>query len=876
MMNDDIINRIEEIEDTLVELTADVIKNSTNKIIEKETILKEIPIKGDKGDDGISVKSAYIDSNRNLIIELSNGKRIACGVIPLPEKAVTIKDIYSNSDYRLIIEMSDGKLINGPLLPRGKDGISPDPINPVKVKDINIENDELIFNFDDNTQINAGKLPKTETIIKMGSGGGGGKAYTDEKLRDYATIEYVDSIETVVDHGDLTGLSDDDHTQYHTDDRALTWLGTRNTNDLAEGSNLYYTDARVESYLSGGDGISFSSGVISADITGTNIESITSGFSAGELLIGKIDGTLTNTALTGDAGITVINGDGVLSISANINTSNLKYTSSQINTIQDIDTTSSPEFAGLTLNTTPLSSLYGGTGFADGYSAGQILVGKTDGTLGRSTITANNGITVTNANGALGLGTNINTTNLKYTSSQINTIQDISTSSTPTFADITLTDLTDNGVVFTYDGDLEVDTSKISYNPTTGAFRVNGVTGSTVNQIELSAVSGGTQDASLGISAIGGTGLAKIDLYAGKTGSPRSSRVRFFSGTDSLVSPQWVIGNDYSSNGVFNLSFVDKGGARVLELTQDTEVGIGGVPDEILHIIKASTDNYIKVEAGGTTTNYAGIRFAEALLDYGHAIRMDASTDTLHFCSVDNTPTYTDHTTVTYGGNWSHEGTVTLNGGTTGASPSAQLIFSDYYDNAGNASISHLQLYTNYGFGISANQLNYISDSDHVFYDGTIELAKITSNGYLEINNPSSNVYNLNVNGNAHFGDAYDGGQYGEVQITRPSSQGDNNFHLSFIRAGNEIIGMGFLNNSSIWAIQRGSTVDNAGLFWDTNDNFGLNGSPSAGGGVGVIFVANVISAPTSNPTGGGIFYVESGALKYRGSSGTVTTLAPA
>lgn len=35
-------------------------------------------------------------------------------------------------------------------------------------------------------------------------------------------------------------------------------------------------------------------------------------------------------------------------------------------------------------------------------------------------------------------------------------------------------------------------------------------------------------------------------------------------------------------------------------------------------------------------------------------------------------------------------------------------------------------------------------------------------------------------------------------------------------------------------------------------------------------------TAPTANPTGGGVLYVESGALKYRGSSGTVTTIANA
>ena len=35
-------------------------------------------------------------------------------------------------------------------------------------------------------------------------------------------------------------------------------------------------------------------------------------------------------------------------------------------------------------------------------------------------------------------------------------------------------------------------------------------------------------------------------------------------------------------------------------------------------------------------------------------------------------------------------------------------------------------------------------------------------------------------------------------------------------------------------------------------------------------------TVPTANPTGGGVLYVESGALKYRGSSGTVTTLGNA
>lgn len=48
------------------------------------------------------------------------------------------------------------------------------------------------------------------------------------------------------------------------------------------------------------------------------------------------------------------------------------------------------------------------------------------------------------------------------------------------------------------------------------------------------------------------------------------------------------------------------------------------------------------------------------------------------------------------------------------------------------------------------------------------------------------------------------------------------------------------------------------------------------GGGEGVVYIGNVAVAPTSNPNGGGLLYVQDGALKYRGTSGTVTTIAPA
>lgn len=43
--------------------------------------------------------------------------------------------------------------------------------------------------------------------------------------------DYVSGGSDLVDHGTLAGLTDDDHTQYHNDARALTWLGTTDITD---------------------------------------------------------------------------------------------------------------------------------------------------------------------------------------------------------------------------------------------------------------------------------------------------------------------------------------------------------------------------------------------------------------------------------------------------------------------------------------------------------------------------------------------------------------------------------------------------------------------------------------------------------------------
>src|SRR5690606_16694541 len=73
-------------------------------------------------------------------------------------------------------------------------------------------------------------------------------------------------------------------------------------------------------------------------------------------------------------------------------------------------------------------------------------------------------------------------------------------------------------------------------------------------------------------------------------------------------------------------------------------------------------------------------------------------------------------------------------------------------------------------------------------------------------------------------------------------------------------------------------TADASRIEINTSGNIGFNtiSGASFGDGVKVLQIANCTTVPTTNPSGGGLLYYEAGALKYRGSSGSVTTIAPA
>lgn len=94
---------------------------------------------------------------------------------------------------------------------------------------------------------------------------------------------------------------------------------------------------------------------------------------------------------------------------------------------------------------------------------------------------------------------------------------------------------------------------------------------------------------------------------------------------------------------------------------------------------------------------------------------------------------------------------------------------------------------------------------------------------------------------------------------------------------------LGDPTNGSITAQTAGDmtfTINGTDLFSlvGGNASFFEGSAPSVAGGSNVIAIGNAVTPPPggSNPTGGGVLWVNTGALKYRGTSGTTTTIAPA
>jgi hypothetical protein len=213
----------------------------------------------------------------------------------------------------------------------------------------------------------------------------------------------------------------------------------------------------------------------------------------------------------------------------------------------------------------------------------------------------------------------------------------------------------------------------------------------------------------------------------------------------------------------------------------------------------------------------------------------------------------------------------TANGGTTFTTP-AMLITSGGNVGIGTSSpqsllslgsgvnAQKLLLYdandnNKYGFGIQPNELRQFFPSDSFMTFGTISISngstftermRITSGG------------DIVTNGGTAYGTATNRGTltiYGSTD--------------SQISLRSSTTGAGYIyhtgTNMEIYNTNSGYikfATENAEVYRITKEAWFL--------------IQNTAAAPTTNPVGAGYLYVQGGALKFRGSSGTVTTIANA
>ena len=140
---------------------------------------------------------------------------------------------------------------------------------------------------------------------------------------------------------------------------------------------------------------------------------------------------------------------------------------------------------------------------------------------------------------------------------------------------------------------------------------------------------------------------------------------------------------------------------------------------------------------------------------------------------------------------------------------------------------------------VVANLSNSIQDGMWINYGslgGTNAHCRFFANGItrrMHINAFTGNVgiaanagaaYRLQVNGKIHCGGSLGPTVYGQLQITRPTTQPDTGHYISMVRGGNMVSAFGYVNSTNKVYIKNEftATATNNGIYIDT-DKVGIN-----------------------------------------------------
>lgn len=309
-----------------------------------------------------------------------------------------------------------------------------------------------------------------------------------------------------------------------------------------------------------------------------------------------------------------------------------------LSTPQNIDTTSSPTFASLTLSS-PLTAANGGTGvtslgnLTDAGTDGIVITGGTGATIVSASIAQH--VSDTSHNGYL-LSTDWNTFNSKQatlsgtaneiiiTGTVLSTPQPIGTASSPTFLNETLT-----GILSTGDGSASAPSHSFTFIPTSGLYndigpivnapaadwntsthQVNVANSYTTFDIwrPVQLTTTGTLPAGLALA----TTYYLINFVL--TGSQNLFSLAATVGGGAIAFTTQGTGTHTISPATTGAMGVANNGVRTATFTSDNRLGIGGQPDfentnEMLHVERSTTPSSISsVDSVVVNTGTSGAR----------------------------------------------------------------------------------------------------------------------------------------------------------------------------------------------------------------------------------------------------------------------------